>query len=160
MKDFVVAIKIIVLFFAVITAIKKCENPVPKELQPERMDKPQACIHGALQAKAMLYAIYGNRTTKAPLSVAISSYINELEKIERLPSCPMPFKVTFKQYVTSWKSLIPIVEKYPEMRGSMRELLKELEQSPDSTAIKNRMRIIEANWRNVEIIASTNGIEK
>ncbi|ESU24623.1 hypothetical protein FEDK69T_05440 [Flavobacterium enshiense DK69] len=65
-------------------------------------------------------------------------------------NCPKTFSKAFQDHVNAWNAIRIVTDRYPEKRGEMHLLFKELEQSKDSVEFKKLQGNIWATWTEVE----------
>ena len=83
------------------------------------------------------------------LSATIRQYTSSIESLD-FSSCPEEFSLAFKNHIHAWKDLIAFTDEFPDLRGEMHELFKEIEDSPQGEAFKNGVQLIWDTWAEVE----------
>lgn len=85
-----------------------------------------------------------------PLSKTILDYTSALQKLD-FSQCPEAFRSAFHRHAKAWNDLLPIVGSYPDLRGEMHTLFKELEQSRDSVSFRTRVKTVWDTWAEIEV---------
>ena len=107
------------------------------------------CIAHVMAVDDSLGKIRNRECETLPLSQTIENYTEGMQKIN-MQNCPEAFSKAFQKHVDSWNAICIITDRYPEKRGEMHILFKELEQSKDSVEFKKLQANIWSTWAEVE----------
>jgi hypothetical protein len=64
--------------------------------------------------------------------------------------CPPDFTVAFEKHRQAWNDMIPLVKKYPDLRGEMHVLFDQLEKGEDAERFKLLLKNVWDTWGEVE----------
>lgn len=114
--------------------------------QPE---KEQDCIKSALAIDDSIGKIRNHECERISLSRTISNYTTGMKAID-MKDCPNSFSNAYDLHRKAWDEVLPITNKYPELRGEMHDLFKQIEAGKDSVLFKKRVAAVWATWAEVE----------
>lgn len=86
------------------------------------------------------------------LSETIQKYAEAMKTIET-QHCPNELVVAYRSHREAWEAMLEVTDNYPNLRGEMHVLFKELEQSNDQVLFKKRLDAIWSTWADVEKFA-------
>jgi len=94
-------------------------------------------------------------TEKQSLSQTIEEYRAAMEKID-YTGCPAELEPAVQRHLEVWKNITEVTDKYPNRRGEMSALFKELEKGADGAQIKVFIQRSYDTWMEVSQIVSSN----
>ena len=116
----------------------------------EEVNLPESsCIEKIIAADSQLGKIRNHACEKQSLSLTISEYIAALKKLD-YSGCPEAFVKAFNRHQQAWLDMIPVTDKYPELRGEMHDLFDIIERASDAETFKIRLKGIWDTWAEVE----------
>ncbi|UOK43108.1 MULTISPECIES: hypothetical protein [Flavobacterium] len=118
-------------------------------VRKDKTSKHTDCISHVIAADDSLGKIRNTECETLPLSQTIVNYTHGMQKIN-MRNCPKAFIKVFQDHVNAWNAIRVVTDRYPEKRGEMHVLFKELEQSKDSVEFKKLQGNIWATWTEVE----------
>ena len=107
------------------------------------------CVAYVLAQDDSLGAIRNHACETISLAETIRNYTDGLEHIN-YNGCPAEFKEAFKAHWEAWRQMIPLVEKYPNLRGEMHDLFDVLEEGEHADEFKPLLQAIWDTWGEVE----------
>lgn len=109
------------------------------------------CIEKVLDKDSSLGRIRNHESEELSLSNTITNYVNGLRKIN-FKHCPSEFTQAFDKHIQAWIRMTTVTDKYPELRGEMHDLFKQIEIGSDSLEFKKRLDEIWNTWDEIEKI--------
>lgn len=107
------------------------------------------CINRAIAVDDSIGKIRNRECETLPLSQTIINYTNAMQHIGT-KDCPEAFSKAYSSHKEAWNAMLPVTDKYPNLRGEMHVLFKQLEQSKDSVVFKKLQAAIWTTWDDVE----------
>jgi|GEM_PF-122726 tetratricopeptide (TPR) repeat protein len=107
------------------------------------------CIDKAIAQDDSLGKIRNHASETMPLSAAIKQYAKGLARIN-FRDCPKPFSEAFDQHRKAWLELRTVTDQYPDLRGEMHDLFKQIEESKDGARFKPMVKKIWDTWARIE----------
>ncbi|MGH2667444.1 hypothetical protein [Flavobacterium sp.] len=139
------------LIIATVCFLSSCDRSIQRFQQQNQISEAErACVDKVIAIDDSIGKIRNKECQKLSLSQTISNYTDKMKKIST-EGCPKEFSKSFNQHIDSWKNLLEVTDKYPEMRGEMHDLFKELEKSKDSAVFKKLKNVVWETWDLVEI---------
>lgn len=131
------------LFILVIFSTISCGeiNPSPAE--------EKDCIDRVIQIDDSLGKLRNHACEKISLSETIDNYTKGLESIN-YKNCPGSFISAFEDHKEAWLNIKSVTNNYPELRGEMHDLFRQLETGKDSLAFKQFQKAIWDTWTEIE----------
>ena len=129
-----------------------CNTSSPKPPQspnPTTTSKAASCIEYIIAQDGSLGGIRNHACEKISLAQTIRQYADAIEQLD-YTNCPPAFEAAFTNHIRAWREMIPLVEKYPELRGEMHDLFDELEKGKDTDEFKPLLKSIWDTWGEVE----------
>ena len=83
------------------------------------------------------------------LSETIRQYARGIENID-YRDCPEAFSTAFNKHRKAWLALLPVTDRYPELRGEMHGLFKQLEAGEHAEQFKPLVKSVWDTWGEVE----------
>ena len=108
------------------------------------------CINHVIAVDDSLGKIRNRECENLSLSRTILNYTKAMQQIET-KDCPPAFSKAYSSHRDAWNAMLPITDNYPDLRGEMHVLFKQLEQSKDSVAFKKFQSAIWTTWAEVEV---------
>lgn len=139
----------LLVFSVLFTTCNPSKGGGQKEQMAETTDSPQECIKSIIALDDSLGKIRNHACEQISLAQTIQEYTSGMDQFDH-QNCPSDFTTAFKKHREAWVSMIPIVEKYPELRGEMHDLFDQLESEKDSSEFKTRLAAIWTTWEEVE----------
>lgn len=145
---------LIVLFF--ILSLVSCkdkntnntsENATALEQIEEISEKE--CINKILDADSKLGKERNVLCKTVSLSETIKTYVAGMKTLD-FENCPQDFTKAFNSHIEAWNAMIPVTDNYPNLRGEMHDLFKEIEKSNDSIVFTKKLSSIWDTWAIVE----------
>jgi hypothetical protein len=134
-----------ILFFACMPGEEK------KDAATETVSK-QDCVEKILTMDDSLAAVRNHAPETVSLSEAILQYVNALEQLD-YEGCPEDFKAAFESHREAWMDVTVVTDKYPDMRGEMHGLFKEIEVGEHAEMFNPLVEAIWDTWEEIEIAA-------
>ncbi|MDT0555739.1 hypothetical protein [Patiriisocius hiemis] len=145
---------IIVFFF--ILSIASCKQKSKNEVTEINTTKEQIeevsekkCITKILDADSKLGKERNTLCETVSLSETIKTYVAGMKALD-FENCPQDFTKAFNSHIEAWDAMIPVTDNYPDLRGEMHDLFKELEKSNDSIVFNKKLASIWDTWAIVE----------
>lgn len=112
-------------------------------------EEDKNCIKAALAIDDSIGKVRNRECEHISLSRTISNYTANMKAID-LKGCPQNFAEGYGAHRKAWEAVLQITDRYPELRGEMHDLFRQLEKGKDSTAFKQRVTVIWSTWDEVE----------
>ncbi|MFN0034398.1 MAG: hypothetical protein ACKVUS_04975 [Saprospiraceae bacterium] len=141
MKCFLSPLPIIFLF-----SCQQAATPAQKAV-PDQQSKD--CIAHAIALDDSLGKARNHACEAIGLSETIRQYATGMGKINH-QNCPAAFTEAFKKHREAWLALIPITDQYPELRGEMHDLFKQIEAGEHAAQFKPLVKTVWDTWAEVE----------
>ncbi|MEL7020153.1 MAG: hypothetical protein AAGK47_00965 [Bacteroidota bacterium] len=113
------------------------------------------CVKRIIALDEQLGVQRNTATEEQSLSDAIQEYLDGTQQMD-YTNCPPNLQPMMEQHLAAWKSVIPVTDKYADRRGKMDALFRELEQGPDSIAIKAFVQSSYNTWVRINAIVNAN----
>ncbi len=110
---------------------------------------PRNCIQQIIAIDDSLGTLRNHACENIPLAETIRNYADGLSQLN-YNNCPPAFNKAFEKHWTAWREMIPLVEKYPEMRGEMHDLFDQIKMTKDSVTFNPLLNDIWDTWAEVE----------
>mgnify|MGYP007073270431 CR=1 FL=1 len=107
------------------------------------------CIQRIIDADNVLGKTRNHACETISMAETIQNYADGMAKLD-FRGCPPDFAKAFERHRQAWIDMIPLVEKYPDMRGEMHVLFDQLEKGPDAETFKPLLKAIWDTWAEVE----------
>ncbi len=114
-------------------------------LPPQRF----GCMAEAIALDDSLGYIRNHACETLPLSQSIRQYAAAIESID-FRGCPEPFSAGFKKHAAAWLALLPVTDQYPDLRGEMHTLFKQLESGRHAEQFKPLVKSVWDTWGEIE----------
>ena len=119
--------------------------PVYGQFDQEEKD----CIEFIIAEDAEAGGIRNQACKIKSLSATINDYTQTLDALD-FSRCPKAFTKAFKTHIHAWKDLISFTDGYPDLRGEMHYLFKEIENGEQGEAFKQGVQKVWDSWAEVE----------
>ncbi|WP_155958842.1 hypothetical protein [Flavobacterium limnosediminis] len=107
------------------------------------------CISRVIAIDDSLGKIRNRECENLSLSQTIANYTKGMAAIDT-KGCPEAFSKAYRSHKDAWNAVLPVTDTYPDLRGEMHVLFKELERSKDSVEFKKLQADIWTTWGEVE----------
>lgn len=107
------------------------------------------CIARVLAVDDSLGKIRNRECESISLSQTIVNYTDGMRKLNT-EHCSEGFTNAFQSHIDAWNAIRVVTDRYPDKRGEMHVLFKELEQCRDSIEFKKLQAAIWSTWTGVE----------
>lgn len=107
------------------------------------------CIKKALAIDDSIGKLRNRECETLPLSKTIRNYTIRMKAID-MKRCPNDFSNAYTSHRKAWDDLIEITHQYPDLRGEMHVLFKQIEGGKDSVLFKKRVATVWSTWADVE----------
>jgi hypothetical protein len=111
--------------------------------------KQKDCMEFIIAEDAEAGGIRNHASKVQSLSATINDYTQSLEALD-FSHCPDAFTKAFKAHIHAWKDLVSFTDEYPELRGEMHDLFKEIEIGEQGEAFKHGVQKVWDSWAEVE----------
>ncbi len=123
----------------------------------DKLSPEQACIQNVLMLDDSIGAVRNHACETISIAETIRDYVAGMQSAD-FSNCPDVFKNAFEDHRQAWLNMIPLVEKYPTMRGEMHDLFDELEKGEDATEFEPLLKAIWDTWAEVEKAKEEKGL--
>lgn len=140
------------LFTVGVLSAIACEDTSRRNLPPSSVQAngtSQDCMERVIALDDSLGRLRNHACEKISLAETIRNYADGLQQID-FSNCPADFTAAFDKHRQAWLHLIPVVEKYPDMRGEMHDLFDGLEQGEDADIFKPQVKNVWDTWTEIE----------
>lgn len=110
---------------------------------------PEDCIQHIIALDDSLGRIRNYACETISMAATIRNYAEGMKKAD-FRQCPPEFSAAFERHRQAWLNMIPLVEKYPDMRGEMHVLFNQLELGKDAATFNPLLKNIWDTWAQVE----------
>lgn len=139
------------LISAALCFLASCDRSLNRFQEKQQVTAAErTCMDKVIAEDDSIGKIRNKECKTLSLSQTITNYTERMKKI-RMEDCPKEFSKSFSQHIDSWNKLLEVTDKYPEMRGEMRDLFKKLEKSQDSVVFRKLKNNVWDTWDLVEI---------
>ena len=112
------------------------------------VQKESPCINNIIAKDKILGKVRNQYSTQNSLSSTIYNYTEGLRQLE-FQSCPDNFKAAFLKHIAAWDEMLPITDKYPDIRGEMHDAFDKIKAQGDQS-FESQLQIIWDTWDEVE----------
>lgn len=112
-------------------------------------NRSSTCIERILAADDSLGRARNHACEQQPLSEVIANYASALAGLD-FTSCPENFRAAFEGHRQAWLELLPITDRYPDLRGEMHALFEKLESGEHAKQFKPMVDRVWKTWAEVE----------
>ena len=133
------------LFLFVSFLLFNCNNAQPADSE----NSPQSCIEKIIAEDEKFGKIRNHACEKQSLTQTVNDYTTALEGLN-FSGCPDDFSNAFKSHIEAWKAVVPVTDKYPDLRGEMHDVFEIIEGGSDSMEFKALVADVWATWEDVE----------
>ncbi|MEQ1745605.1 MAG: nuclear transport factor 2 family protein [Saprospiraceae bacterium] len=109
------------------------------------------CMGDALVLDDSLGRVRNRACEATSLSQTIRQYAAAIGQIGA--GCPEAFAAGFKKHAAAWMALLPVTDRYPDLRGEMHGLFKQLESGKHGEAFKPLVKAVWDTWAEIEAAA-------
>ena len=120
-------------------------------LAPDQFD----CMALAIAQDDSLGKIRNQACKTISLSETIRQYAGSIESIN-YTDCPAAFETGFKKHRAAWIALLPVTDQYPDLRGEMHDLFKQLESGKHAGQFKPLVQSVWDTWAEIEATMQEN----
>ena len=141
---------LILSFLTVFILLPACTDTVKapaSAVAPPSAEK--TCMDKIIASDEVLGKTRNHACEKIPLAKTIRHYADGMEKLD-FSGCPKAFAEGFKKHIAAWQAMIPLMEKYPDVRGEMHDLFDAFEKGEDAEMFKPLLKAIWDTWGEVE----------
>ncbi len=110
---------------------------------------PADCIQRVIALDDSLGRARNYACEKISMAETIRNYADGMRKAD-FRHCPSEFSAAFERHRQAWLNMVPLVEKYPDMRGEMHLLFNQLELGKDAATFNPLLKDIWDTWAQVE----------
>lgn len=126
-----------------------CQQPTHPVQKTTHSQSSKDCMTRVIALDDSLGKARNHACEKISLSETIRQYADGLEKIS-YKDCPRDFKTGFRKHREAWLALIPITDQYPDLRGEMHVLFKQIESGKHAAQFKPLVKSVWDTWAEVE----------
>ena len=130
-------------------ACSQPKNSGQEVIKSETALNSRQCIDQIIAQDDSLGKVRNHACERISLAQTIREYTDAMGQFD-YQNCPADFTIAFKKHREAWVALIPIVEKYPDMRGEMHTLFEILENGAHAAAFKLLVKAVWDTWGEVE----------
>ena len=136
--------KNLILYFSIASLLLSCQSTTVKKASPM-----EQCILNVLMMDDSIGAVRNHACETMTLETTIENYVAGMGTAN-LTDCPAVFREAFKNHRVAWKNMIPLVAKYPDMRGEMHDLFDVIAEGEDAEEFEVLLKAIWDTWDEVE----------
>ena len=136
-----------ICLFLFLSCDEKSNQRQPQAESAANVEK--SCMEKIIEEDNTLGTTRNHACEKTTLAETIVNYANALEQLD-YGDCPKAFSQAFARHIQAWRDMIPLVEKYPDMRGEMHDLFDEIEKGKDAETFKPLLKAIWDTWAEIE----------
>lgn len=114
------------------------------------LSKEQQCMKKIIALDDSLGRFRNLQCLVDPLSKTIADYTFAVNNLD-FSNCPEAFRSAFSRHARAWNDLLPVVRNYPDSRGEMHALFKDLERSRDSLSFNAGVKKVWDTWAEIEV---------
>ena len=133
----------------VLGLVTSCKDSKEKTVTELVSESPSACMERVLKEDEAHGTERNHASETISLGKTITNYTQRLRGMD-FGNCPEAFELAFYTHSQAWDSLVPIANRYPDLRGELHSIFDTLEQSQDSTEFKRLLALVWSTWENVE----------
>ena len=112
----------------------------------------ELCIKHVVSFDDSLSSLRNHDCENMSMSESIYRYTSAIGSVS-FEDCPDEFIRAYKRHQQAWLEMLRVTDKYTDMRGEMHQLFDSIQSGKDSTAIKERLRLIWSTWDEVKASA-------
>lgn len=125
------------------------KNSGKSQSKSETLQSPQDCIDSVIALDDSLGKVRNHACERISLAQTIKEYTAGMAQFD-YQNCPKDFTEAFKKHREAWLAMIPLVEKYPDLRGEMHDLFDQIEIGEHSEEFEPLLESIWSTWAEVE----------
>ena len=137
------------LFISCLLAMACNKSNIKPPTQEEAALLNKKCIEMVIANDEILGKERNHACEKISLSKTVKAYSKGLKKLD-YGNCSEEFTQAFERHRQAWLGVLPITDKYPELRGEMHDLFAQIEKGKDGEEFKNLVKAIWDTWGEVE----------
>lgn len=118
---------------------------------PQTNISPKDCIQKIIAADDSLGKVRNHACETISLAETIRNYADALQRLD-FSTCPAAFTAAFKKHRQAWLDMIPLMEKYPDLRGEMHVLFEGLEKGEDADTFKPLLKAVWDTWSEIDVL--------
>ena len=107
------------------------------------------CMTEAIALDDSLGRVRNHACETVSLSQSIRQYANAISAIDFF-GCPEALSAGFKKHAAAWLALLPVTDQYPNLRGEMHVLFKQLESGRHAEQFKPLLKAVWDTWGEIE----------
>ena len=115
----------------------------------DNIESDAHCIESILEEDNRLGEVRNHACEHMSLEQTIEEYTKALEQLD-YSNCPEGFTTAFNSHIQAWKSMIPTVESYSDLRGEMHDLFDQIEATAGSENFSSALAEVWETWGAVE----------
>lgn len=112
-------------------------------------NSPQDCIQRVIALDDSMGRVRNHACETISLAQTVQNYADGMKQAD-FRNCPPAFADAFERHRQAWINLIPVMEKYPDMRGEMHILFNHLEIGKDAASFNPLLKAVWDTWAEVE----------
>ena len=120
-----------------------------KQKEKSVVSEIKSCEETIIEQDSIFGIIRNHASEENSLSKSISNYLAALKSLD-YSNCSEQFYNAFYSHIAAWDSLTKVTDNYPDLRGELHDLFKDIEQTKDSTAFTAYLNAIWSTWSDVE----------
>ncbi|GEM_PF-2537847 len=109
------------------------------------------CMAEAILLDDSLGAVRNHACKSMSLSATIRQYADNIARIGQM-GCPPAFAAGFEKHREAWLALLPVTDQYPDLRGEMHVLFKQLESGRHAESFKPLVKTVWDTWAEIEAV--------
>jgi predicted enzyme related to lactoylglutathione lyase len=107
-------------------------------------------MQAVLAQDKALGSIRDRASESGPLADAAQAYVVAIDALD-FSECPPEFVEAFRTHREAWQDAVPMLERFPQLRGEMHDLFDQLKQDPDTRSDMEALdKRIRDTWAEVE----------
>ena len=137
------------LFVLIYAFLLSCNSENPKPGPRNIMERN--CMAKIIVLDDSLGRIRNHACEKIALSPTIKQYIASLHKLND-KNCPSDFNTAFDKHLDAWENILVVTDKYPDLRGEMTVLFKQLETGEHASEFIPLQKAIWDTWADIDVV--------
>jgi hypothetical protein len=134
----------------VILTVLACDSAAPETSGPHNIIE-RNCMSRIIVFDDSLGRIRNHASEKIDLSTTIKQYLKSCRAMN-YKNCPLAFNAAIEKHYAAWEKMLPLTNKYPDLRGEMTQLFKQLKTREHAQEFIPLEKAIIDTWVDIDAV--------
>jgi len=127
-----------------------CDSAAPEQSGPHN-PLQRNCMSRIIVFDDSLGRIRNHACEKIDLSTTIKQYLKSCRAMN-YKECPVAFNAAIEKHYAAWDNMLPLTDKYPDLRGEMTQLFKQLKTGEHAQEFIPLEKAIIDTWSDIDAV--------